>query len=260
MSIDEIKTESFVLMTAAADTSAAFIGPFVNHVIQDRRVYKMLVQEIRSFQLAGKLSSPVATFNETNEMPYFIACVKETLRFSPPTPFILPRLVSRGGMEVNGIWVPEGTEIGGNPYVIHRDSAKFGADADLFRPERWLENEKAAKEMDKYIFSWGYGTRTCLGKNIAQMITQKLCLHVSPRLQSAGFDNIYEKMYCSCFECSASSQSILRSHGAPRIWASCYIGTSGSPLARSCTSQNRKLQCSGSLGHYEVRIGTELRG
>ena len=181
MSIDEIKTEAFVLMVAAADTSAAFICPFVNYVIQDQKAYNKLIQEIHSFQLAGKLSTPVATFNETNEMPYFIACVKETLRFSPSTPFIMPRLVSRGGMVVNGTWVPEGTEIGGNPYVIHRDSAKFGADAHLFRPERWLESEERTKEMDRYILSWGYGTRICLGKNIAQMITQKLCLQVSTR-------------------------------------------------------------------------------
>ena len=180
MSIEEIKTESFVLMVAAADTSSAFISPFVNYIIQDEEIYANLAREIDSFELAGKLSRPIATFQETNEMSYFMACIKETLRFSPSTPFILPRYVSNGGMNLNGIWVPEGTEIGANPYIIHRDSGVFGADAHLFRPERWLENEERAKEMNKYILSWGYGTRSCLGKNIAQMITQKLCLQVSP--------------------------------------------------------------------------------
>lgn len=180
MSIEEIKLESFVIMVAGSDTSAAFISPFVNNIIQDPEIYAKLVQEIHSFELAGKLSLPVATFEETNKMEYFIACVKETLRFSAPVPFIYPRYVSKGGMKINGIWVPEGTEIGANPYVIHRDSATFGADAHVFRPERWLDNEEGAKQMDKYLLSWGYGSRVCLGKNIAQMITQKLCLQVSP--------------------------------------------------------------------------------
>ncbi|KAL9123290.1 MAG: hypothetical protein Q9187_000162 [Circinaria calcarea] len=188
MSIEEVKTEAFVLMVAAADTSSAFLGPFVNHVIQDPTVYEKLVQEIQSFELAGKLSSPVPTVDETNNMPYFTACVKETLRFSPSTPFILPRYVSRGGIDLNGTWVPEGAEIGANPYIVHRDSVTFGEDAHLFCPERWLESEERAKEMDKYILSWGYGTRVCLGKNIAQMMIQKLCLQLfrSFRFQSAS--------------------------------------------------------------------------
>ena len=180
MTIEEIKVESFVIMVAGSDTSTAFISPFVNNIIQDPEIYAKLAQEIHSFELAGKLSLPVATFEETNKMEYFIACVKETLRFSAPVPFIYPRYVSKGGMKINGIWVPEGTEIGANPYVIHRDSATFGAYAHLFRPERWLDDAERAKQMDKYLLSWGYGSRVCLGKNIAQMITQKLCLQVSP--------------------------------------------------------------------------------
>lgn len=187
MSIEEIKTESFVLMVAAADTTSAFVSAFVNNIIQDADIYANLAREIHSFELAGKLSMPVATFDETNDMSYFMACIKETLRFSPSTPFILPRYVSKNGMNINGIWVPEGTEIGANPYVVHRDSATFGADAHLFRPERWLDNEERTKRMDRYILSWGYGARICLGKNVAQMITQKLCLQVSLNRNLLGF-------------------------------------------------------------------------
>lgn len=166
-------------MVAATDTTSAFLCPFVNFIIQDSRIYAKLAQEIQEFELAKKLSSPVAEYQETNEMSYFVACVKETLRFSPSTPFIMPRYVSRGGLNVGGLWAPEGTEIGANPYVIHRDRAVFGEDADVFRPERWLENVEQADEMEKYSLSWGYGTRSCLGKNIAQMLIHKLCLQVS---------------------------------------------------------------------------------
>ena len=178
MTIEEIKTECFILMVAASDTTAAFICPFVNNVAQDIRVYSKLRAEIEHFEQRDLLSSPVVKFDETNAMPYFMACVKETLRYSPSTPMIMPRYVSQNGMELNGIWVPERTEVGANPYVIHRNTAVFGEDADLFRPERWLENDERTKTMDKYLMSWGYGTRTCLGKNIAQLETQKLCLQV----------------------------------------------------------------------------------
>ena len=173
-------------MVAASDTTSAFICPFVNNICQDSRVHNNLIREIDTFEQQSKLSSPVVTFDETNDMPYFMACVKETLRFSPSTPMIMPRYISEGGLSVNGKLIPEKTEMGANPYVIHRDPAVFGEDSHVFRPERWLGSEQRVREMDKYLMTFGYGTRTCLGKNIAQLEIQKLCLQVSAVLSSTS--------------------------------------------------------------------------
>lgn len=184
MTEGEIKAEAFVLMVAGPDTTAAFIGPFVNNVIQNPTIHARLRREIQDFEAQGKLANPVVTFEQTQILPYFMACIQETLRYNPSTPVILPRLVSKGGIEINGKYVPEGTEMGANPYVIHRDKAIFGEDAFEFNPDRWLGDEARVKEMNKYIMSWGYGARQCLGKNVAQLITQKVCLEVgcSPHL------------------------------------------------------------------------------
>ncbi|OJJ33631.1 hypothetical protein ASPWEDRAFT_741538 [Aspergillus wentii DTO 134E9] len=178
MSTEGIKVEALVLMVAASDTSAAFIGPFINNIIQNKHIYSRLRQEIQQFESSGQLAAGVVTYEQTQNLPYFIACIKESLRYSPSIPFIMPRVVSKGGIEINGVYVPEGTEIGANPYVVHRNKEVFGEDAFIFNPDRWLEIEERTREMDKYILSWGYGPRICLGKNIAQTMTQKLCLEI----------------------------------------------------------------------------------
>ncbi|RAK91925.1 cytochrome P450 monooxygenase [Aspergillus costaricaensis CBS 115574] len=176
MTIEEIKTECFVLMVAASDTTSAFICPFVNYVVQNPQIYHSLMEEITTYERKGLLSNPVVKYDETNAMPYFMACVKETLRYSPSTPMIMPRYIAKDGIKVlNDTYIPGGTEMGANPYVVHRDTKIYGHDAHLFRPERWLEDEARSKEMDKYLMSFGYGSRVCLGKNIAQLETQKLC-------------------------------------------------------------------------------------
>ena len=165
-------------MVAASDTTAAFFCGFVRFVMKTPGVYRKLIAEIDDFDRRGLLANPVALFEQVKQMPYFKACHLEVTRFYPSTPMIIPRYVSEGGMDLYGTHAPAGTEIGANPYVVQRDKGVFGEDADEFRPERWLEDEKKAIHMEKYILTWGYGTRVCLGKNIALMETYKLMSQV----------------------------------------------------------------------------------
>ncbi|KAK7228251.1 hypothetical protein V2G26_000421 [Clonostachys chloroleuca] len=163
-------------MVAASDTTAAFFCGFVRYVLQTPGVYDKLMAEIDDFQARGLLSDPVPTFEEIKALPYFEACHRETLRYQPSTPMIIPRYVSDGGLELYGRHVPAGTEIGANPYVVHRNKEVFGEDADCFNPDRWLQDPDTAREMDKCILTWGYGPRVCLGKNIALLETYKLLI------------------------------------------------------------------------------------
>lgn len=187
MTYEEIKVEALVLMVAATDTTAAFVGSFVQSIISNLTVYQRLRHEIQAFEADGELTPGIVSYEQAQTLPYFSACIKEPLRYSPSTPFMMPRLVSKGGLNLNGIHVPEGTEIGANPWVLHRDTKIFGSNAAQFNPDRWLESEARSKEMDKYIMTWGYGARRCLGKNIAQMITNKLRVEVRVALSDSYY-------------------------------------------------------------------------
>ncbi len=59
----------------------------------------------------------------------------------------------------------------------------WGADAKLFRPERWFDgssDEKKRREMDVDMV-FGYGKYLCLGRNIAFMELNKIFVQVSLR-------------------------------------------------------------------------------
>ena len=175
---EEIKAEVILFTSAALDGLAALISPFVDHVIQRPAVYRRIVAEIQSAEAQGLLSSPIVQYDETTALPYFMACVSETLRYETPAQTILPRYISPEGLDLGGRTIPAGTEMAASPFIIHRDKATFGADADTFRPERWLESKERSQHMEKYGMWWGYGDRRCTGRNLAQMQMQKLCVQL----------------------------------------------------------------------------------
>ncbi|KAK5000694.1 hypothetical protein LTR66_000485 [Elasticomyces elasticus] len=108
-------------------------------------------------------------------MTYLQAYIKETMRIHPALGQILPRIVPTGGVHLCGKFIPEGTEVGCNAWTVHRDRAIFGDDVDDWRPERWLDSdEHRVKEMDRYMFIFGGGSRTCMGRHIAMLELSKL--------------------------------------------------------------------------------------
>ena len=183
---EDLKAEVITFSAATLDGVAAFICPFIDNLVQNPNVLARLLPEIDSADTAGKLSKPVVTYDETTRLKYFMACISETLRRDAPAQTILPRIVSKGGYEIYGRYIPEGTRMGASPYIIHRDSNIFGPEPDEFKPERWLEGdgvEQFVAQMEKYGMWWGYGDRECAGKYYAQMEMQKLCLELVRRFK-----------------------------------------------------------------------------
>ena len=83
-------------------------------------------------------------------MPYFQACMREALRMHPAVGLLLERIVPLEGATISGAFLPGGTIVGINPWVAARDKNVYGADVDVFRPERWIEaDERTLKLMDR---------------------------------------------------------------------------------------------------------------
>jgi cytochrome P450 len=87
----------------------------------------------------------------------------------------LERIVPASDLKLDDAFLPPGTIIGVNPWIMHRDPSIFGEDAEVWNPSRWIDTDaERVKRMDQHILTFGAGKRTCLGKNSAMLEIHKL--------------------------------------------------------------------------------------
>lgn len=164
---------------AGSDTTATSTRATLLLIITNPRVYRKLQQEIDDFASAGRLSSPV-TEAEALKMPYLQACIKEGMRRFPSITQLRERECPPEGDIYNGHHIPPGTYIGINAWGMQLNEEVYGSDADVFRPERWLEagSERLRAMMSVHGLIFGHGNTKCLGIPITMMNLNKIFVEV----------------------------------------------------------------------------------
>ncbi|KAL9059452.1 MAG: hypothetical protein Q9162_001150 [Coniocarpon cinnabarinum] len=129
---------------AGSDTTAASTRALLYWVLKHPECETRLINEILEARASGNLSN-IAKREEAENLPYFMACLWEALRFHPQPGLVMPRVVPAGGLDVNGHFLPRETVVGCSPWVLHKNKDIFGPDAEHFNPDRWLKGD--ASEM-----------------------------------------------------------------------------------------------------------------
>lgn len=157
---------------------------FVYNVVRNQACLARLRDEIDD--VVRYSDSEVVSIAKINAMPYLSACIRESLRHDPSIVSYLPRQIDTDGVEVQGRWIPKGTEIGASPYAISHDRNLYGEDVDVFRPERYLEDPEWAAKVARHEFIFGYGPRNCIGKYLSNIVLAKAIVEVSSFVITTG--------------------------------------------------------------------------
>lgn len=190
-------------INAGADTIATTLRAVFYFLLTHPKEMATLKQELTAAQESGNMNSPSPTWHETqsDHLLYTRCVVKETLRLWPALALPLERVVvDPAGLPLHSTTddsktiLPQGTIVGINPYVLHRDPRVYDpnfadspdkSNVESFDPARWLPSSSTMKNsrgntdaqikiMDHDTLTFSAGKRSCLGKNIAMMEMYKI--------------------------------------------------------------------------------------
>ncbi|KAF8691311.1 hypothetical protein HU200_040437 [Digitaria exilis] len=143
-------------------TSANTLQWAMSELVRNPEVMKKAQAEVRE-KLQGK---PTVTEDDLADLRYTKLIIKETLRFHPVVPLLLPRECQES-CKIMGYDVPKGATVFINVWAINRDP-KYWDDAMAFKPERFEAGMVDFKGTDFEYTPFGAGRRMCPGMAFAQ--------------------------------------------------------------------------------------------
>ncbi|KAK1983415.1 cytochrome P450 [Colletotrichum cereale] len=115
------------------------------------------------------LEKAISEKGSPTSMPYIFAVFCEALRIFPPIPFEIKQAVQATTLP-DGTFLPQNAVVVWCTWAMNRSRLTWGPDANEFCPERWLVDGKVVNKSASEFPVFNGGSRTCLGKKMAETI------------------------------------------------------------------------------------------
>ncbi|CAD7077464.1 unnamed protein product [Hermetia illucens] len=157
------------MVIAGVDTTSSAITSILFTLAKNPDKQEILRNELR--KILPEKDSPLTPQSMSN-LPYFRACIKESLRILP----VVNGNARRTGQDLvlKGYKIPKGTQVLLQSAYTQVDE-KLYTGGKKFMPERWLKNQeselsKEAKKVNPFTFlPFGFGPRMCIGRRFAEL-------------------------------------------------------------------------------------------
>lgn len=132
------------------------------HVLANPSIHRKLVDELDTVASSRSAPAPLA---KLENLPYLSALILEGLRLSYGVSHRLGRASPDVALSYHGQTIPAGTTVTMSSVLIH-DNPNIYPEPSVFNPDRWLADD-SQKRLQRYLVSFGKGTRMCAGLNLA---------------------------------------------------------------------------------------------
>lgn len=222
LQFEQLLGNASTLLVAGSETTATLLTAMTFILLKHPEALNKLTQEIRS----SFTSDNEITLASVTNLPYMLACLNEAMRYYPPVPIGPLRTVPKGGVNIAGHFVPEGTDVAVWHWPMFHDPKHFERPME-YRPERFLRDgsapmfhdprqfkrdteppsERVSKDRSpefagdnlKMVQPFNIGPRNCLGRNLAyaemRLILARMIFNFDIELADPDFNWLDQKAY-----------------------------------------------------------------
>ncbi|XP_078052697.1 cytochrome P450 9e2-like [Augochlora pura] len=167
LSIDEMTNQAFVFFLGGFETTSTMLCLAAQLIATEQEVQKKLLAEVEEARRKIEDGQPI--YEVIRDMAYMDAFLDETMRMYPIPTFLDRVCVKEFELPpakpgAKPVKVKPGEVLWFMPSGMHRDP-KYFPDHDVFRPERFLNNEVSPCTN----IPFGLGPRVCIGQRFAMM-------------------------------------------------------------------------------------------
>ncbi|KAJ6531782.1 cytochrome P450 monooxygenase [Mycena capillaripes] len=178
-----IMDQAMNILFAGRDTTAATIT-FLTYCLA---THPAILARLRAEILCQIGDIRIPTFEDIKQMKLLRAAINETLRLFPPVPGNVRSAVKSTTLPSNTpsgkpYYIPAGAKVPFSIMTMHRTKEYWGEDADVWDPDRFLDDRNQRLVSNPFIFlPFSAGPRICLGQQFAY---QEISFFVIRILQS----------------------------------------------------------------------------
>ncbi|KAJ1907103.1 hypothetical protein IWQ60_011929, partial [Tieghemiomyces parasiticus] len=184
----ELRDNAVVFYLAGQETTAGTLGFWMYTMAQHPEVQAKARTEVLSILGEGKYDphDRIPTDEQLRNLVYVAASLHENLRLNPPFATMVARETVVPQIIAGQVSVPANVRVGVHIMALQRSPTSYGPDANVFRPERFLEGASrgchygagvSAYSVKRLVngsfFPFGGGARQCIAKNFS-MLEQKM--------------------------------------------------------------------------------------
>eukprot|EP00955_Chlamydomonas_euryale_P110618 366009-Chlamydomonas_euryale.AAC.36 len=187
LAFHELKSNVAIVHAAGFETTSSTFSSMMVLLLQHPHALREVEKELDAVGLLKTATCPSPRpleWSDIGRLAYLPAVVKEALRLMPPASLGTVRITGKP-TKICGYDVPAGVAVNFPHAVVDRSAAAYGADADEFVPERWMDKSLKDAGADTLVpglcqgwapegnlkepVAFSVGPRDCVGQALARV-------------------------------------------------------------------------------------------
>ena len=150
-----------------------YVDRLTNPRCKTPSIKSRLVRQLDTLFPDNRSANEPLPFTHLNKISLLEHAEIECLRMHPPIGYAMPRDTPPQGAVISGVYIPGGVAVGVPAATIGRNANVY-ANPNTWDPNRWSDEKADIATMKTCFLGFGYGSRQCIGRNVATQFITKM--------------------------------------------------------------------------------------